>query len=303
MTTHYTNTPIDHTSDAGFRLWGKEVSDALTAVGCTKTADTGQIDWTTVTRAGTNSDAGYEVWAMNDSLHATAPVFFKLYYGTYSQSTRPRVRIEVGTATDGAGSIVGPSLGPYTICGDFNSASTTTNRESYTCMTDGFVGMCSKVGYDGNVSRGVFFFFSLVRPCDNDGTIRSDAIVLAITNSTFQPAQALEESTLHFATGNNYTDGSNKSFCFVPNGITSSAVGTDFAAFKHYTAYPSIYSMNGLCSVLTNELGLGSTADCALNGATEHTYVCLGSSAAPYGITAASKNGTSPNTALCMLWE
>src|SRR5690606_2520154 len=146
---------------------------------------------------------------------------------------------------------------------------------------------------------GAFSFFALARPCNLDGTLRSDAITLAYTDAG---TSYLYERTLHFSTGNMYGDTS-KSYCFVPNGITTSSIGTEFAAFKHYTAYPKIYPLNGLCSTLLPELGLGSTADCALNGTTEHTYVCLGSSAYPFGITYASKNEGNPNTALCMLWE
>jgi len=60
-----------HGSDADFRVWGKELSDKLQALGgspsaLVKTADTGQINWVTVTRPGARKDAGYEVYYLHD---------------------------------------------------------------------------------------------------------------------------------------------------------------------------------------------------------------------------------------------
>jgi hypothetical protein len=96
------------TTDAEFRAWGKDMSDALTAVGIPKTGDTGQIDWTTVTRPGTtNTSAGYEIRYLNDSMHGTAPVYIKLEWGTSTVTTTPAVWISTGSITNGAGTLSG----------------------------------------------------------------------------------------------------------------------------------------------------------------------------------------------------
>jgi hypothetical protein len=99
----------NNSTDDNFRLWGKGLSDAMTAVGFIKTADTGQIDWVTVAKpAGTSTFQGYEIRAFSDSLQATNPVIVKIEYGSGAGSaTYPGIRVTVGRATDGAGNFVG----------------------------------------------------------------------------------------------------------------------------------------------------------------------------------------------------
>lgn len=97
---------INHQSDAGFRAWGADFSSKLAAVGLVQTADTGQIDWNTVTRPAINTQAGYEVWRFNDSLQATAPVYIKFIYGTgASNAARPAIWWTIGNETNGAGGV------------------------------------------------------------------------------------------------------------------------------------------------------------------------------------------------------
>lgn len=96
------------TTTAAFRTAGAAVSTALAAVGLVKTADTGQIDWTTVNWPGSlNTDAGYEIWRFNDSLQATVPVYLKMTWGEGSSSGFNRLTVAVGTGTNGAGTLTG----------------------------------------------------------------------------------------------------------------------------------------------------------------------------------------------------
>lgn len=103
-------------SDAQFRAWGSEISSAINTVGLTKTADTGQIDWTTVARPGTVEGehiGGYEMWQLNDGLTATAPVLIKIEYGNlcYRNGSTgylyrmPIIYVTTGTASNGAGTL------------------------------------------------------------------------------------------------------------------------------------------------------------------------------------------------------
>lgn len=97
----------DHATDALFRSWGSGLSTALSTVGLVQTADTGQINWSTVVRAGVNSDAGYEIWRFNDTMQATVPIFVKFYYGTYTPASSLRLLVEVGSGSNGSGSLTG----------------------------------------------------------------------------------------------------------------------------------------------------------------------------------------------------
>lgn len=89
----------------------KAFADLLDALGFPKTADSGQVNWATATLPGSNTYTHYEVRRFNDAHQSTKPVFLKIMYGRFSQSSvnYPQVQITIGAATDGAGEIVGPS--------------------------------------------------------------------------------------------------------------------------------------------------------------------------------------------------
>lgn len=102
---------IANNTDDEFRAWGLWISDALTTAGIPKTADSGQVDWGTVTKAATQyTAAGYEIRRFNDALQATAPVYFKIEFGAgHPDVTAPSIWITIGTGSDGAGVITGPN--------------------------------------------------------------------------------------------------------------------------------------------------------------------------------------------------
>lgn len=107
MTISASTLTLDHTSDAAFRVWGSQMNAVLAAAGLTNTSDTGQINWGSVTRAGTNADAGYEIWRWNDTAHSTTPLFLKFRYGTYTVTDRGRLRIDIGEGSNGSGTLTG----------------------------------------------------------------------------------------------------------------------------------------------------------------------------------------------------
>ena len=109
MATDLRQLPAYLADDATFRTWGSGIAAQFAAVGLVQTADTGQINWTTVARPGVGSYGGYEIWRFNDSFQATAPVFIKLEYGVGTAADRPALRITVCTSTNGAGTPAGRS--------------------------------------------------------------------------------------------------------------------------------------------------------------------------------------------------
>jgi hypothetical protein len=114
MATDTRNLPAFLADDATFRTWGSGVAAQIAAMGLVQTGDTGQINWTTVTRPAINTSAGYEVWRFNDALQSTKPVFIRLDYGIAGVADRPRIIARVGTATDGAGTLTGQFGGAVT---------------------------------------------------------------------------------------------------------------------------------------------------------------------------------------------
>jgi hypothetical protein len=98
-----------NSTDALFRAWTKFIFDAMvTTGGWTQTADTGQINFTTVTRPlAINTAMGYVILEMADSKQATTPIVVRLDFGSSNASaSTPAVWITIGSASDGAGTIL-----------------------------------------------------------------------------------------------------------------------------------------------------------------------------------------------------
>lgn len=109
MATRTTTFPLDASTDANFRAFGSWISASFAAFGWTleyQNFVTGS-DWTSVTKpASANTTRVTEVWAMADSLQATAPYYLKLEYGMNS-TTNPAVKITLATGHVGSGTMSG----------------------------------------------------------------------------------------------------------------------------------------------------------------------------------------------------
>lgn len=103
-------------TDAEFRTWGLVHENAILGAGLVRAADTGQIDWATVTKpVGALTDAGYVMYRFNDALQATRPIHLKVQYGTNNTATGGRMQISVGLAgTNGAGTFIGTAAREFT---------------------------------------------------------------------------------------------------------------------------------------------------------------------------------------------
>lgn len=109
MATSTTSTSTGYfTTVAQFRTIGSAISVAIQAVGLIQTADTGQINWTTVAiPSGTYTISGYEIYRFSDTLQSTSPVFIKIAYGEGGIANYMGLWITVCTGTDGAGTPTG----------------------------------------------------------------------------------------------------------------------------------------------------------------------------------------------------
>lgn len=96
-------------SDAQFRAWGSAISAKIVASGFTVTGDTGQINWASVTApVAINTSQGYELYTFADTLQATAPITFKIEYGSgASSANNPSLWLTFGTGSNGTGTITG----------------------------------------------------------------------------------------------------------------------------------------------------------------------------------------------------
>ena len=284
MATDSWSSGAPHTSDAEFRAWGSELSAKLQAIGgLVQTADTGQINWLTVTRPGTNTDGGYEIYYLDDSLHGTAPVYFKLYYGTGSNAAYPRLRIEVGTGSNGSGTITGTALMSVRQCHISGAVIGATARSSYLCVNEGFVGLLWKTGAS---AEGGFF---LCRTCDPDGTPNDKGLASSYVstsgNFTTMPLR-FESPAAAYTAGVDVT--------FTPVGMTSGAIGSDLQVMTCWMATPDVRPIFGHCMTWDVDYSTGTTFTATLVGPTARTYIS-GADCTDYG--------NNSSLSIAMLWE
>jgi hypothetical protein len=292
MTTQTWTTVVDQSSDAAFRTWGSEFNTKLAAVGLVQTADTGQINWTTVTRAAINSDAGYEVWRMNDTQQATAPIFLKIFYGSASNQNIPRIRIQLGTASNGSGTVSGTgSANTDTISYSGAAPSTVSLFTSYACAVDGAFWISWKLGAGGGGTQTIcpHGFYGVFRSCDSSGVASADAVmqVFSSTAATSMPARSISftASTIYGGAGSN-------AWWLLPYSITSSLVSGTPQIFKGTIVTPRVRPSNYVAASLIVELNVGVTCTATFVGSTSHTYLAC-----------ASLNGASGTQSVTAIYE
>lgn len=90
------------------RSWAGLILLLLANAGWVRTSDTGQTDLASMPAASVvNTVCGFQIWRMNDSLQATAPVFVKFEFGSGTGLGQASLWVTIGTGTDGAGAITG----------------------------------------------------------------------------------------------------------------------------------------------------------------------------------------------------
>ncbi len=278
MTTSAVTSTLQHTDDATFRAWGRQVGDQLTAVGLVRTADTGQINWGTVLRPAANASAGFEIFRFDDPLQATRPIFIRINYFTSSTATNPFLQISTGQGTDGAGALTSVMTGNVNVLGGGGPANTAT--VSYACMNAALGGFffAGWLGSRSGVVPNAAFTFGIFRSLDDNGAPTGDGFTLYFAGNG--PLTSVSWSWL-----TNSGLNSGQSYTIVPGNIASSSFGTDIQAYRHYMSYPIIRPLAGLVTVFASEITRGSTFTATILGATARTYLALGD-----GVIGASSN-------------
>jgi hypothetical protein len=118
-------------TNAAFRLWAANVQSLILNTGMLQVAVTGNIDFTAV--SANTVEAGFDLFQFNDTLQATAPVFFRLGYGGNGTAANPALYLTLGG--NHAGNLISTIGGaacttPNTMF-TFGSASLNTNLVSW----------------------------------------------------------------------------------------------------------------------------------------------------------------------------
>lgn len=297
---------LDHSGTTGFRAWVAEIIAQLLSVGLTQTADTGQINTSTVTIPGVSTSAGYAIFSFNDSAQATTPVFFKIEFGTGGNTTSPDIWITVGTGSNGSGTINGVVMTRVN-CGTGAIISTTTayNSRYVYNPTMGFCAVIFKIGstVGANMSMSGFVIF---RSTDSAGAVTTDSVMLITNSASAAASNSAKMQVLSHLTGTAYNTVNPIADGSMHGSMPFSATATFFSGNGQvgfiYQATPILGIYACMAVGLLSEIGLNSTTVLALIGATTHTFLNVGMA---FGSTVTSILGISGTSTFgyLILWE
>ena len=177
---------------ANYREVFQELHDKLIEAGLVATADTGQLDFSSIASMTANTIYGYRTYKFDDGL--AFPVYLKIRFGTGASVTSNaaawNLRISIGLGTNGAGGLT-QATAEYLV-GAVGALYLDTSKAglsltSLICMTDGFLGVSWKQGaIPGNSSApsaadGVpLASFFICRDADDSGAPTADRVSLVL---------------------------------------------------------------------------------------------------------------------------
>lgn len=158
MATWQDTITADTRTQGGVTALIAKTHEAMIAVGCVQTDDTGQLDLDSYPPivSGTTTNHGYRVYELNDSESAEHPVFIKLEFVTRRNGNPDCLMLEtwvtVGFATDGAGQVLAPRAVANTPNTGYPGGSglvpaVTSNAPCFACKHDGFLFLLVGCGY------------------------------------------------------------------------------------------------------------------------------------------------------------
>lgn len=292
MAKFYIEQPVWQRNDAEFRDWGSTFSGALAAVGMVKTADTGQINWSTVTRAGSDTAAGYEIWRMDDAMQGVFPVFIKFEYGSRSSSSVPAMWITVGTGSNGSGSITGTFVSRFEATANGGLITNGVSRPTLVSHTDGLFGFelaSGALDFGGALPIAAMI---ISRTVDAAGIATGDGLL--IVNSG-----ASSNTVIRAVASGGIVSSPDGHIALVPPSITSGGTPDGLQAFPHYVFLPKMFRIAGSLTVHSSSVGAFTEFEATPVGSTERTYIRLS------GQPGTRSLGSNNSTALvgAILWE
>lgn len=287
--------PVWQRNDAEFRDWGGSFSAALASVGLVQTADTGQINWSTITRAAAFNIAGYEIWRFDDSAQSAFPIFIKIEYGSRSANTIPCVWITVGTGSNGSGTITGIFRAQHEATGNGSLIADGLARTTAISHVDGF--LCFELAYGAISWSGTtsIAFMALSRTVDDTGSPTGDGVLFLGGPQGGKIATAYN----HALGSYNHFDGVSTAVAMIPPGITSSATLDGSQVFAHAFAIPKMYPSPFTVSVFSDAVGAFTEFEATPFGSTERSFLRLSGSSNVGGMSASGQS----NAFLAMIWE
>lgn len=301
MTTATTNTVIDQSTDAAFRTWVAEIITAIfTTIGLTQTADTGQINTSTVTRQATiNTAAGFVIGRFNDTAQSTSPIFFKLEFGTAGTSlVSPCMWITVGTGSNGSGTITGTTSTRFAITAiPAAPSSTTTAYPSYFCYSAAQGVFCFGWKTTGVSATNCIGALVIARTTNSSGAPTTNGYMVLTTGVTTAATSGGSVQVYNYAAAAFISTITGVNWCAAPFVASASLVAGAGSLGPCWQADPALGINASYGIAVQTELPAGVTITAALVGSTTHTFISISD---PYANAAA---GNQTNWCLVILFE
>lgn len=245
---------------AAWRQRVSEISNALTAVGLIKSSDTGQINPETTTLPSAGTDAGYEIRFLNDSLHATAPVYLRIDYGRTTASNGMRISVTMGLSTNGAGTITGLNTGVI----NTSWAATVTASgaiPSYFAAGEGYAWMAYMLGFAN--SAATMSAFGIFRTVDAAGEITADAVALYYTWSG-ESSPGFRRRVISRAASNVFAE--DRAYSMVVGNLASTETASGPQVYRHWAHTPVASRLRHLVTYRDPEISAGAVVSLPVVG-------------------------------------
>lgn len=294
MATRTSSTVPDNNTDVNFRAWINEIHNSLIAFGWLQTSDTGQINFSTVTRPTAASIyQGFAVYKMNDSLQSTCAVFMRIDFGTCGSADAPGIKIQVCIgSTNGAGTLTG-NLSSVMVTG---SASLPANTSSFNCRTSGDTSSFRMHMWSSSVAD-LGWTFAIERDRDTSGAATSLGVSFALTYlSGGTGSIAVSSQFLELAGGTGSIDVT-RWYAMVSSASSQSGGGNVGVAPVRTVLGPFRNPMIGVLVYARTDFTAETTTPVTIYGVS-HTYLMLRPS-----LTAKTLNQWNADCGVAILWE
>jgi len=274
------------------------VHDALVGAGLVQTADTGQLDFETVSWGTGNSVMyGYRMYRFNDSRQGVDPIFIKVQYGNgWNGSRKSGFQYQVGQGTNGAGTLTGQLSTNAWLSGNLPDSTGDFTYQVYACHVDGFFGIMIA---PGNLPYGVpIGYCSIQRTRDLSYAFDGTGIMIHDDNAD---ARGCGNAQFVRFGANAFTGVRSTHFCIAPMLRASTALANgDKQLFPWFFADPSIRQAWATFTVRGNEIaGSMTTFTASPYAGQARTFIYPGLGKSPRSESA----NTQTTWEMAMLWE
>lgn len=290
--------PGAFSSDTERQAWVDEVLPYFESNGFIRTSDTGQFSTTGVTV--TTFNGGYEIRRFDGALQTSAPVFVKF---TYSSS---KLRIEVGTGSNGSGAITGRFADRDLYFGNGNFA---TGEIAISVIDDEYVGFCQYQPYTSGFYKPFDNFFFIGRSVDSNGDADATA-VMCLIGPEYSDGDVSYNSTykgpsMHawdYVSSQSYTDGTGN-FMYPIFTATSPKPLDAILMYRMWCNWAAPQPFVHAIGAHVGEWTRGGTVSIDNVGTTNHTYRCVVMNNLMYGTNLGARKASHSQACILMRYE